>query len=175
PRFPYVGAALCAACVATGAWLWLEFSYAWMFTPKEIEAVPWKYDHNDPWRSQHPFVGRCVRLVGISGDIWTHPDRSSYLLVHDPSDERYTARVCMSEGQSSQKVVLSSFVGRLVFRDECCGCGRSLFVAVDCATSRFTGQSVAGLVVGAMGAAVFTVALWHWLRERRAGKAQEAS
>jgi hypothetical protein len=33
--------------------------------------------------------------------------------------------------------------------------------------SRFTGASVAGLVVGAMGAFVFAVALRHWLGERR--------
>ena len=37
---------------------------------------------------------------------------------------------------------------------------------VVCAGSRFTGASIAGLVVGAMGVFVFTVALRHWLRER---------
>jgi hypothetical protein len=39
--------------------------------------------------------------------------------------------------------------------------------AVDATASRFTGASVAGLVVGAMGLFVFTVALRHWLGERR--------
>ena len=41
------------------------------------------------------------------------------------------------------------------------------FIAVDARRSRFHGASIAGLVVGAMGVFVFTVALRHWLRERR--------
>jgi hypothetical protein len=36
--------------------------------------------------------------------------------------------------------------------------------------SRFTGASIAGLVVGAMGVFVFTVALRHWLGERRTAR-----
>lgn len=43
----------------------------------------------------------------------------------------------------------------------------SNLVIVDTTASRFTGASIAGLVVGAMGVFVFTVALRHWLRERR--------
>lgn len=38
---------------------------------------------------------------------------------------------------------------------------------VDITASRLHGASIAGLVVGAMGVFVFTVALRHWLRERR--------
>ena len=34
-------------------------------------------------------------------------------------------------------------------------------------SSRFTAPSVVGLIVGAMGVFVFTVALGHWLGERR--------
>ncbi len=40
-------------------------------------------------------------------------------------------------------------------------------VRIDTDASRFTGASIAGLVVGAMGVFVFTVALRLWLRERR--------
>ncbi len=40
-------------------------------------------------------------------------------------------------------------------------------VRIDTTASRFTGASVAGLAVGAMGLLVFTVALRHWLGERR--------
>ncbi|MHC4251532.1 MAG: hypothetical protein ACYS9X_20630 [Planctomycetota bacterium] len=39
-------------------------------------------------------------------------------------------------------------------------------LAVDAAASRFTGESVAGLVVAAMGTFVFTLYLRKWLRER---------
>ncbi len=38
---------------------------------------------------------------------------------------------------------------------------------VNALSGRFTGASVAGLVVGAMGVLVVTVALRHWLGERR--------
>jgi hypothetical protein len=40
-------------------------------------------------------------------------------------------------------------------------------LCIDTTASRFTGASVAGLVIGAMGASVFAVALRHWLGERR--------
>jgi hypothetical protein len=40
-------------------------------------------------------------------------------------------------------------------------------LAVDATASRFHPASIAGLVVGAMGAFVFAVALGHWLGERR--------
>jgi hypothetical protein len=42
------------------------------------------------------------------------------------------------------------------------------FVVVDAAASRLTAQSIAGLVVGAMGVFVFAVAFRHWVRQRRA-------
>ena len=41
----------------------------------------------------------------------------------------------------------------------------TIFINTD--RSRFTGASIAGLVVGAMGVFVFAVALRHWLKERR--------
>ncbi|MHC4199441.1 MAG: hypothetical protein ACYSU0_05570 [Planctomycetota bacterium] len=41
------------------------------------------------------------------------------------------------------------------------------FLALDTTASRFHGATIAGLVVGAMGVFVFTVALRHWLGERR--------
>ncbi|MHC4502659.1 MAG: hypothetical protein ACYTFI_05080 [Planctomycetota bacterium] len=46
--------------------------------------------------------------------------------------------------------------------------GISMWCDIDATASRFHGASIAGLVVGAMGVFVFTVALRHWLRERRA-------
>ncbi len=40
-------------------------------------------------------------------------------------------------------------------------------MVIDTSASRFHGASIAGLVVGAMGVFVFTVALRHWRWERR--------
>jgi len=43
-------------------------------------------------------------------------------------------------------------------------------IFLDATASRFHPASIAGLVVGAMGVFVFTVALRHWLGERRAAR-----
>jgi len=43
----------------------------------------------------------------------------------------------------------------------------NVHITIVTTASRFTGASIAGLVVGAMGVFVFTVALRHWLGERR--------
>ncbi|MHC4200191.1 MAG: hypothetical protein ACYSU0_09390 [Planctomycetota bacterium] len=45
---------------------------------------------------------------------------------------------------------------------------------VDTTRSRFTGASVAGLAVGAMGVFVFTAALRHWLDLRRSFRVETA-
>ena len=36
PRFPYVGALLCAACLGAAAWTWMRCSYAWDVTPRTL-------------------------------------------------------------------------------------------------------------------------------------------
>jgi hypothetical protein len=47
--------------------------------------------------------------------------------------------------------------------------GHSLdWAEVDTAASRFTGASIAGLVVGAMGVFIFGLYLRAWLRDRKA-------
>ncbi len=63
--------------------------------------------------------------------------------------------------------------GRMGFEGGEPGVGPLRFI--DPGSSRFTGASIAGLVVGAMGMFVFSVALRQWLRERRAIMALEAS
>jgi len=50
----------------------------------------------------------------------------------------------------------------------------ALYVGHSCPPG-FHGVSIAGLVVGAMGVFVFSVALRHWLKERKAAMVQEAS
>lgn len=38
PRFPFVAAALCAACVGVAGWMWMRYSYAWDVTVKRLMA-----------------------------------------------------------------------------------------------------------------------------------------
>ena len=52
-------------------------------------------------------------------------------------------------------------------RVQICYAWDELIIMVTEPFSRFTGASIAGLVVGAMGVFVFTAALRHWLNERR--------
>jgi hypothetical protein len=107
PRFPFVAALLCAACLGAAVWTWMIYSYAWDVTPANVAD-----DRFPDW---------AHRYVALRGDELLH--------------------------------------GRVVEYPE--------GLAVDTTASRFHGASIAGLVVGAMGVFVFSVALRHWLGERR--------
>jgi len=179
PRFPYVAALLCAACVGATVWTWMRYSYAW-------DAVPASFFEFDPAKcgpSYNPLpdnsmLGRYVRLRGkVTGvvlsdlDEVTHEGAATYvLLVGDPC---YTTsvRVPASLQPSAPKGSEDVFLGRVVFGDRWAFPSPSawpvLQAEINTAASRFTGASVASVVVGAMGVFVFTVASRHWLGERR--------
>ncbi|MHC4504737.1 MAG: hypothetical protein ACYTFI_15640, partial [Planctomycetota bacterium] len=36
PRFPYIAALLCAACLGAAAWTWMRYSYCWDVTVEEV-------------------------------------------------------------------------------------------------------------------------------------------
>jgi len=36
PRFPYIAALLCAACLGAAGWTWMRYSYAWDATPRML-------------------------------------------------------------------------------------------------------------------------------------------
>ena len=139
PRFPFVAAALCAACIGTAVWLFFEYSYAWDVTPHEFFE-----HHGDP--SQHPLVWRYILIrygPKDPGVITTLDFGSRTRLESDPP------------GTTRGRVVIGDSMG-------------SAFLCIDATASRWTGASVAGLAVGAMGVFVFCVALRNWLRERAA-------
>jgi len=56
---------------------------------------------------------------------------------------------------------------RMRVRAQCVG-GHQLGIEIDARGSRFTGASIAGLVVGAMGVFIFGLYLRAWHRERKA-------
>ncbi|MHC4202895.1 MAG: hypothetical protein ACYSU0_23130 [Planctomycetota bacterium] len=169
PRFPYVAALLCAACLGAAAWTWISYSYAWNVAPREfwhgtppsrrtflrLEPV------EPPARARMSLVGTYVRVRGTYRELWLGNELDH---VQDPDDADAFVRVRMPDGHEvgeGEAVVLSGRVSRGPHE------GDEFSMQVDVGASRFTGASVAGLVVGAMGVFVFTVALGHWLRESR--------
>jgi len=120
------------------------FSYAWPV--KSENLTPGSYH-----RRTHPRVGMYVRplprtpCVGGAG-VW---------FKNLPKKDIRASR----EGLVKGRVVIeypkqTDLLGVPV-------------IAVDAAASRWTGASVAGLVVGAMGVLVFALYLRHWLKVSR--------
>jgi len=183
PRFPYVAALLCAACLGAAAWTWVRYSYVWEVTPDSfwVRSVRRPDGDDSPTEVDPSFIGRYVRIRGeLTAAVVTAPDdkkeyalSGSYWFVHVrvPStweigeraytEATFTGRACASRPGWGVEPANSREWASVV----------SPFV--DTTASRLHGASIAGLVVGAMGVFVFTVALRHWLGERR--KSYEAA
>ncbi len=89
------------------------------------------------------------------------PKRRTLGAVGDPVNgySRFICEVHVLKPPEIGKVTV--FEGRVVPVTIGIGCH------IDATASRFHGASIAGLIVGAMGVFVFTVALRHWVGERR--------
>jgi hypothetical protein len=176
PRFPYVAALLCAACLGAAAWTWMRYSWAWDVVPTELAQIA---DADEPaWH------GYYLRVRGIA-DMHYSAGRLTGIIVRDAVDERFYVIVRLPIGATPPIREAAAFSGRLsetprsVLRTYLRAVRRdkgSVHESVEdvphtlVVQNRFTGASIAGLVVGAMGVFVFTVALRHWLGERRAAR-----
>ncbi len=194
PRFPYIAALLCAACLGAAVWTWMRYSYAWPMDFRELPSYKVfrkSASSKDPKDYPH-LVGRYVSLVNIDdvesdgivplivrdqsghGDLWCTVNRrfdSSFMIT--PETDFWLQDVWCGPGSPFAEFPIGS-VGR-VCKEELPG--RFTITArdrngpkelrLDTYASRFHGASIAGFVVGAMGVFVFTVALRHWLGERR--------
>ncbi len=67
PRFPYVAALLCAACLGATVWMWMRYSCARDVTVQDFYDGIDIFQHCDyPFRgSPHPLEGEYVRLRGV--------------------------------------------------------------------------------------------------------------
>ena len=189
PRFPYVAALLCAACVGAAAWTWMRYSYCWSFPDTYLPMGGlWMPTHDPkeqllmedrficlegPWRLAH--AQRVVftlsrRRAGLGNAVsdgnGPKPIRSIQVLLDDAAQP--IGRPLPVRGR-----VLYNFTYRHDVHPEYL---RVIFDGpiIDTTASRFTGASIAGLVVGAMGVFVFAVALRHWLNQRGAFHVQTA-
>jgi hypothetical protein len=174
-RFPYGPALLCAACIAMAAWTWMRYSYAWGATPRQLaelsdeEQLRW-YDY-------------LVKVRGVVRQQAEDPGRSTVVDVRDAADDRYRVLVIAPIGAAPPVHESAVFKGRVWFdellttlpraRLRLAQGGRSrpsvrtedacvLFVQ-----GRWHPASIAGIVVGAMGAFVFGLYLRSYLRGRR--------
>ncbi len=169
----------------------MAYSYAWDVTPKELDESTWPSFPGadaafyrsftkdavatDPMVSEddsqnEPTHSLLDRYVVLRGE-WGFPSiganiPSSLLMVIERSTETPVAYVFgvhrLNEFQP-KKLVCRGRV-KWVWPDASAG---RLYLVVDMTASRFHGASIAGLVVGAMGVFVVTVALRRWLAERR--------
>ena len=175
PKFPYVAAALCAACVGAAAWTWMRYSYAQLLSPRDLVREESGMSFGAVLLGIR-LEGAYVLVRGESSGSWDL-DGSPVVCLSDPSDRRRRVEVLLL-GTRKRPVLQdkdealavhvvgteTTVTGRVVALDD----GSSVaLLALSITASRFTGASIAGLVVGAMGVFVFTVALRHWLGERR--------
>jgi len=165
PRFPYVAALLCAACVGAAGWTWMRYSHVWDVTVAHLTEAPACFDEycvrfegtnitHDTLISAREVDGvhRGFHGVTVCEDIQSTEDVLSLLVARELS-----APLAFSRGQ---------FTGRLRLNNS----SYHLFLLLPAGRHP---ASITGLVVGVMGVFVFTVALRHWLRERRTAMALE--
>jgi len=192
PRFPFIAALFCSACLGAAGWTWMKYSYAWS-VPCSCE--PWIFTHqrkrydatgyisrlrelgislpNDWGRSMtasldFDFRSAQGKYVQVSGRLKRLED--GYLAVTD--DEGRGMYVCLPSHRPIESATVQPIEYGIVRlkgrpRFDVWVDGTVAALVVDTTASRFTGASIAGLVVGAMGVFVFTVALLHWLGEWR--------
>jgi len=176
PRFPFIAALLCAACLGAAAWTWMRYSWAWNYAGAELAANYSRAGMIENYGDD----GRPGSLF-----TWSHPDLvDRYVTIDDTLQGKWSMDMLWGVSLPAGDIYISFLIalphgatppqdghkirltGRMVSLSKWAEGGDSL--VLDTNASRFHGASVAGLVVAAMGVFVFTVALRHWLGERRA-------
>jgi len=155
-RFPWVQLVFCIACLTMTVWTWMRYSYAWEVAPSDLGGC------DAAW------VDRYVELEGslAEGD--------HEVMAHiEGRDGDLGTLVMLGEGNILAGGGTVSVKGRVIdasfsFSPEL---GKPIalkMLGVNNTLSRFTGASVAGIVVGAMGCFIFGLYLRAWLGERKA-------
>ena len=120
------------------------------------------------------YWGRHVRLRGVPAPqpqpLEDTYDGHTYVFLHDALDKAQRVEVRLPSGAAYPSTREAAFSGRLV-AEATCDCGADPRLLVDTTASRWTPQTIAGLVVATMGVLVFVVSLRHWLERRRSAGA----
>ena len=181
PRFPYIAALLCVACLGAAAWTWMRYSYCWHVpTAFVINYVRGRWpdmayarfvvsrdkDEEANFCEVRAPGGEPVRCVVDSPGYFTVP---GYTTLGRGFAEEILGAANVKKEIACRVHVLPESYGEETRRDQK---GHVTTRTIHClrldkAESRLTHHSIAGLVVGAIGVFVFTEELRHWLRERR--------
>ncbi|MHC5054810.1 MAG: hypothetical protein ACYTKD_08840 [Planctomycetota bacterium] len=169
-RFPYAAAALASAAVGVAAWVWMTHSYAWPITVADL----WVRERP----AGHPFGPGLVPRWADASILQQYPNSAlvgTYVRLRHSGreividDERHPLpETVETKGRRRRNLILGrgeSLVGRVVWTDR--GASICPTLGLDTAASRFTGASVAGIVVAAWCSFVFGLMLRRWLRARR--------
>jgi len=188
-RFPFVAAILCAACLSAAAWTWMRYSYAWDVPLSELSEdshtgrlvnMVAHVERNEGSPGTTDYVSVHFTDFTDSGGSFPCPKGRMLWNVLRPPDSGQVPGPDVSRETGMWAVTDAVLAEHTSIRLEgrCWGFDLSttgpvfpqdaIGIAIDTTASRFHGASIAGLVVGAMGVFVFTVALRHWLNQRRA-------
>ena len=180
-RFPWVQLVFCLACLSMATWTWMRFSYRWDTTVVDLDqklsgiSMGWpemayiRLDGDMDMiyvrvRGQDERQLRYDPLRQVYTKAKDTPHASVYSLRHvivkdAPLAPRFVDVESIPEEMSEagrKKIV----VGRPIYED-------AQFKYLDTTASRWTPQTIASLIVGAMGCFIFGLYLRRWLRERR--------
>jgi hypothetical protein len=153
-RFPWIQLVFCLACLSMTTWTWMRYSYCWEVTLADLQPTDAETQTmlEGRWQTQ-PYVV-------VHGVYWTGPG------LNNPAYPPSSIGLVLAPGfQPPREGSWAVFVGRVVDMD-ISGSGFTPLLYQH--ASRFTGASVAGLIVGAMGCFIFGLYLRGWLRERKA-------
>ena len=179
-RFPWVQLVFCLACLSMTGWTWIRYSYAWEMTPERLLAsaqtgeLETLRDYFLCVRSESAM--RVRDLVAVGGDpgitlVRLGAGEHVFALTQVPR-RLLSARSAIQSTWSREKIdalrelqsewfTVRDPTGRLDIEERRC-------IWLDATASRFTGASIAGIAVGAMGCFIFGLYLRAWLRERNA-------
>lgn len=173
-RFPLLELGFCLACVGVAVLLWLEYSCAWDVEPSDLRIN----DFDDDWfhvlRYERDAVveGRYLCLGGYvqrtatkaTSGVGSETFRCAFIGFTASGDDCQAWAYVGEDLGPWQGGETGTVKGRLLI-----GCEGTVTAhpLVDATASRFTGESVAGLFVGAMGVLVFALAFRHWLTHRK--------
>ena len=180
PRFPYVAALLCAACVGAAAWTWMRYSYAWEMRPTDLRVREQTGSSDGPLSMKVDgsyidvyFDNSCANMfVTMKGTYFSESTSDTqyfYIFDGDVSKGQWNIDLLTPPPGPPRQLSRVALKGRLLLRRS----ANMKILRLDPNASRFHGGSIAGLVVGAMGLFVLTLALRHWLGERTKFREEE--
>ena len=168
PCFPYVAVLLCAACLTAAAWAWMRYSYAWEFSPSQLSE-----EGNKGLGTRWPHAA-YLRVAASQDDYYASTmydfarNITRYQLTPSTGPGSIVYVVGFAPEMDANRNAGAGYVGRVD------GTWLPNHMCLHTSASRFAWQSITGLFVGAIGVFVFSVALRHWLRQRKARAARTA-